>query len=142
MALTVRIMDYFYLRITDGPLKAYDLLAKLASEEISLLAFSAIPYGEHGVELTIFPDQRDVFVRFAGKSRWALTGPQHACVIQGDDRLGALAEIQKELIDAGVNIYASSGITDGAGRYGYVIYFKEGDHLAASRAVEALKCLR
>ena len=87
MALTVRIMDYFYLRIKHEPLKAYELLAALASEEINLLAFSAVPYGDHGVELTIFPDRSEVFVRLADKSGWALTGPQHACVIQGDDHL-------------------------------------------------------
>lgn len=142
MALTVRMMDYFYTRIRDEPSKAYELLASLASEEINLLAFSAVPYGDHGVELTIFPDRSELFLRLAHKSGWTLTGPQHALMIQGDDRLGALAEIQKELVDAGVSIYASSGVTDGAGHYGYVIYFKEGDHHAAARALEALKCLR
>lgn len=142
MALTVRILDYFYLRIQDKPHKAYQLLSTLASEDINLLAFSAVPYGAHGVELTLFPDRADAFVRLAKKSGWPLTPPQHACVIQGDDYLGAFAEIQRELIDAGVNIYASTGLTDGIGRYAYVIYFKEGDHLAAAHAVEALKCLR
>ncbi len=142
MALSVRVVDYYYLRIRDEPGKAYDLLAALATQEINLLAFSAVPYGEHEVELTIFPDQRDAFVRLAEKSGWALTGPQHACMIQGDDRLGALAEVQKELIRAGVSIYASTGVTDGAGHYGYVIYFRESDHLAASRALAALECLR
>lgn len=142
MALAVRIMDYFYLRIRDESGKAYELLAALANEEINLLAFSAVPYGDHGVELTVFPDRSESFVRLAEKSGWPLTAPQHACMIQGDDHLGALAEIQKELVDAGVNIYASTGVTDAAGHYAYVIYFKEGDHLAAARAVEALKCLR
>jgi hypothetical protein len=142
MALTVRILDYFYLRIQDEPRKAYQFLATLASEEINLLAFSAVPFGAHGVELTLFPDRADAFVRLAEKTGWPMTAPQHACMIQGDDRLGALGEIQRELVEAGVNIYASTGLTDGIGRYAYVIYFKEGDHLAASRAVEALKCLR
>lgn len=142
MALAVRIMDYFYLRIRDEPEKAYQLLATLASEEISLLAFSAVPYGDHGVELTIFPDRSEAFLRLAERSKWPLTPPQHACVIQGDDHLGALAEIQRELAEAGVSIYASTGVTDGAGRYAYVIYFKEGDHAAAARAVDALRCLR
>lgn len=46
-----------------------------------------------------------------------------------------LTEIHKRLRDAGVQIYASTGVTDGQGRYGYVIYTKEGDHV---RAVKAL----
>jgi hypothetical protein len=142
MELSVRILDYYYFRIRDEPGKAYQLLAKLAREEINLLAFNAVPYRNNEVELTIFPDRADSFVRLAEKSGWPLTGPQHACMIQGDDHLGALAEIQKELIEAGVSIYASTGVTDGAGHYAYLIYFKEGDHLAASRALEALNCLR
>ena len=57
MSLAVRIIDYYYLRIRDEPGKAYELLAQLAREEINLVAFSAVPYGAHGVELTLFPDR-------------------------------------------------------------------------------------
>ena len=32
--------------------------------------------------------------------------------MQGDDELGALAEIHQQLFRADVNIYASSGVTD------------------------------
>jgi hypothetical protein len=56
-------------------------------------------------------------------------------LIQGDDHLGALAEIHRRLLDARVNIYASTGVTDGDGHYGYVIYVKEEDHQAAARAL-------
>ncbi len=138
MALSVRTMEYFYTRVEDQPGRAYELLAKLASEEISLLAFSAVPFGANHVELTIFPDRSEKLVLAARKLGWTLTGPQHACLIQGDDHLGALAEIQKKLFDAGVKIYASSGVTDGKGRYGYVIYFREGDHLTAAQALQNL----
>jgi hypothetical protein len=134
-ALSVRTLEYFYIRVEDKPERAYELLAKLASEEVSMLAFSAVPYGNNRVELTIFPDRSASLLRAAEKFGWTLSGPQHACLIQGDDRLGALAEIQKKLIDAGVSIYASSGITDGGGHFGYVIYFKEGDSEAAAHAL-------
>jgi hypothetical protein len=142
MALTVRTIEYFYTRIQSEPVKAYEILAKLSSEEINLLAFSAVPFGANHIELTIFPDRREDFVRLAQKLGWTLTGPQHACLIQADDCLGALAEIQKALIDAGVSIYASSGVTDGNGHFGYVIYFREGDHIAAAKALEALTCIQ
>jgi hypothetical protein len=134
MALKVRTVEYFYTRI-EGSGRAYELLAKLASEEINLLAFSAVPFGPDRVELTIFPDRSDQLVALAKKLGWTLTGPYHACLIQGDDQLGALAAIQKTLIDAGVSIYASSGVTDGTGHYGYVIYLKEGDHITAAKVL-------
>ena len=133
--LSVRTVEYFYIRVEDQPGRAYDLLRTLAAEEVNLLAFSAVPYSQHRVELTIFPDRSDALLRAASKYGWSISSPQHACLIQGDDQLGALAEIQKKLIDAGVSIYASSGITDGQGRFGYVIYFKEGDHIAAQHAL-------
>src|SRR5579864_1882837 len=134
-ALSVRTVEYFYIRVEDEPGRAYELLRTLASEEVNLLAFSAVPYGKDRVELTIFPDRPDALMRAAGKYGWTLSGPQHACLIQGDDQLGALAKIQKKLIEAGVKIYASSGITDGEGHFGYVIYFKEGDQIAAEHAL-------
>jgi hypothetical protein len=121
--------------VEDEPGRAYGLLAKLASEDINLLAFGAVPYGPNHVELTIFPDRSEDFQRVAQKLGWPLTGPQHACLIQGDDNLGALAEIHRRLRDANVNIYASTGVTDGEGRYGYVIYVKEEDHQSAAKAL-------
>lgn len=137
MALNVRNVEYFYSRVVNEPDKTYGLLAQLAAEEIHLLAFSAVPFGENHVELTLFPDRADDLVRAAGKFGLTLAGPQHAVLIQGDDHLGALADIHKCLSQAGVKIYASSGVTDGTGRYGYLIYFSEDDHLEAARALAA-----
>src|ERR1700680_94714 len=110
MPLKVRIAEYFYVKVEAAPGKAYELLESLASEEINVLAFSAVPYGPNYVELTIFPDRSENLVRLAKKMNWTLIGPQHACLIHGDDHLGALAEIQQRLADEGVSIYASSGV--------------------------------
>jgi hypothetical protein len=137
MAINVQAVEYFYASVENEPGKAYELLAQLASEDVNLLAFSAVPFGPNHVQLTIFPERGRDFQAFAGRSGWTVTGPQHAILIQGDDRLGALAEIHRKLRDAGVRIYASSGVTDGQGRYGYVIYTSEGDHLAAAKALSA-----
>jgi hypothetical protein len=135
MTFSVRTVEYFYTRVEEEPRRAYDFLARLASEEINLLAFSAVPFGPNHIELAIFPDRSDEFQRVAKKLGWTLIGPQHACLVQGDDHLGALAEIHRRLLDSGVSIYASTGVTDGEGHYGYVIYVKEEDHQAAARAL-------
>jgi hypothetical protein len=135
MTFSVRTVEYFYTRVEEEPSRAYNFLARLASEEINLLAFNAVPFGPNHVELTIFPDRSDELQRVAEKLGWALIGPQHACLVQGDDHLGALAEIHRRLLDTGVSIYASTGVTDGEGHYGYVIYVKEEDHQAAARAL-------
>ena len=139
MSLNVQTAEYFYIRIEDSREQAYELLAQLAFEDVNLLAFSAVPFGPNHVELTIFPDRSDKFVQLAKKLKWDLVGPQHAFLVQGDDNLGALADIQRMLLEADVNIYASSGVTDGSGRFGYVIYFKEDDYERAARALGAVK---
>jgi hypothetical protein len=64
-----------------------------------------------------------------------LTGPHCAFLIQGDDRLGELAEIHLGLFEAGINVYASSGVTDGRGSYGYVVHVRKEDHDNASRVL-------
>lgn len=138
MALTVRTVEYFYARVENDPAKAYEFLARLAMEDVNLLAFSAVPFGLNHVELTLFPDRSDSLLHAAGKLGWNLTGPQHAVLIQGDDRLGATADIHRCLREAGVGIYASSGVTDGSGHYGYVIYFREADYQEAARALAAV----
>ncbi|MBV6430362.1 MAG: hypothetical protein IANPNBLG_00473 [Bryobacteraceae bacterium] len=134
MSFSVRRVRYYYVRLEDKPGRGYELLARLASEDINLLAFSVVPYGSM-VELTIFPENEAGFAAALAKHGIQISVPQHAFLIQGDDRLGALAEIHKALFDAGVNIYASSGVTDGLGHFGYIIYIKESDHAAASRAL-------
>lgn len=137
MALRVRTVEYYYARFQDERGKAYELLARLALEGIDILAFSAVPFGRNHAEFTIFPNSADDLLRVASKLGLKLTGPQHACLINGDDHLGAFAEIHKTLGDAGVDIYATSGVTDESGHYGYVIYFKEGDHERAAKVLGA-----
>jgi hypothetical protein len=138
MSLSVRGVEYFYVRIHDAPEKAYEFLAQLAAGDVNLLAFSAVPFGPNHVELTIFPDRTETFIRLAEKLGWKITGPLHSFLVQGDDHLGTLAEIQRMLLDAGVRIYASSGVTCGGGQYGYVIYIKEDDHQRAAKALGAV----
>ena len=64
-----------------------------------------------------------------------LSEPQHAFLVQGDDRLGALVGIHERLYEAGVNVYGSNGVTDGRGGFGYVLYVRPSDFEAAAAAL-------
>ncbi|UCE86633.1 MAG: hypothetical protein JSU66_02535, partial [Deltaproteobacteria bacterium] len=64
-----------------------------------------------------------------------LDGPHPALLVQGDDELGALAGVHALLHEANVNVYASSGVTDGKGSYGYVIYVRPEDYERAAAAL-------
>jgi hypothetical protein len=127
MCARIRTVDYFYATVEDRPGQACQLLSQLASAEVNLLAFSAVPTGPEHTQLVLFPENMAALARAAEESGFTITGPQRAFLIQGDDRLGALAEIHQKLCDAHINVYASTGVTDGKGGYGYVIYVRPDD---------------
>jgi len=127
MAATVRPVAYFYLVVEDRPGEAYRLLAGIASGGVNLLAFNAIPLGMAKTQLVLFPDDVEQLARVAEDQGLALSGPQHAILIQGDDRLGALVDIHRQLFEAGINVGCSSGLTDGRGGFGYLLYMRHDD---------------
>ena len=124
MSYQIRRVDYFYTMVQDVPGAAYDLLARLAGMGVNLVAFAAIPVGPQRTQLTLFPDDTSVLREAAGRGTMELDGPHPALLVQGDDKLGALAEVHHKLTQANVNVYASTGVVDGRGTYGYVIYVR------------------
>lgn len=135
MAAKVRPVEYFYAIVEDKPGEAYSFLQKLASAEINLLAFNAIPLGMEKTELVLFPEETGRLARAAERLGLMLRGPHRAFLIQGDDELGALVNIHRVLADAKVNVLSSSGVTDGRGGYGYLVYVRGEDFDAAARAL-------
>ena len=72
----------------------------------------------------------------AQKAGMALDGPHRALLVQGDDELGALAVVHEKIYRSSVNVYASSAIADGAGKYGHIIYVRPEDFERAAKALE------
>jgi len=132
-AMGVKIVpgEYYHATVKDRPGEAYRLLAQLASSGVNLLAFSAVPVGPGQAQLVLFPADGQQLLKAAEKAGFDVTGPQHALVITGDDRLGAIAEIHRKLYDAKINVYASTGVTAECGRFGYIVYVKDQDYEAA-----------
>jgi hypothetical protein len=135
MAYTIRRADYFYTTVTDEPGERYQLLSQLAGLGVNLLAFTAMPVGPMRSQLTLFPEEPARMIEAARKAGLALDGPHAALLVQGDDELGAFARIHVRLYEAQVNVYASSGVTDGRGAFGYILYVRAEDY---DRAVQAL----
>jgi len=125
MAFTIRRADYFYASVRDELGAAYGLLSQLAELGVNLLAFTAVPSGPSLAQFALFPADPNKLLAEARSANLPLDGPYHALLVQGDDELGALASVHKRLADAGVDIYASSGVTDGRGAFGYVVYVRE-----------------
>ena len=127
MPVTKRRAEYYYAHVKDTPGEAYRFLSCLGDAGVNLLAFNAIPTGPEHTQLVIFPEEPDMLRKVCEEAGWGLEGPHVAFLIQGDDRLGAFAEIHQILAEGQVNVYASNGVTDGRGGYGYILWVKPQD---------------
>lgn len=135
MAYTIRPVEYFHATVVDQPGEAYRVLSTLADLGVNLLAFTAVPVGPDETQLTLFPSDPSKMTSEAAKAQMTLEGPHPALLLQGDDELGALTEAHERLYRAKVNVYASSGVADGMGKYGYVIYVRAEDCERAAKAL-------
>src|SRR5512134_191007 len=136
MAYRIRRVEYFHATVVDQPGEAYQVLSALAGLGVNLLGFTAVPVGPDRTQLTLFPDDPGRMRSEARKAGMALDGPHKALLVQGDDELGALAVVHEKIYRANVNVYASSAIADGAGKYGHVIYVRPEDFERAAKALE------
>ena len=135
MAHKIRKVEYFYTTVKDQPGSSFNLLSQLAGLGINQLAFVAVPTGPTHTQLTIFPEDSNQLITVANRSGLSLDGPHPAILVQGDDELGALQEIHNKLFLANVDVYASTGVTDGKGGFGYLVYVRPKEF---DRAVNAL----
>jgi len=125
MAFTIRRVQYYYANVRDELGAAYRVLSQLADLGVDLLAFTAVPSGPARAQFALFPADPNKLVAEARAAQLPLDGPYHALLVQGDDELGALASVHERLFEVGVDIYASAGVTDGRGSFGYVVYVRE-----------------
>jgi predicted amino acid-binding ACT domain protein len=131
----IRRVDYFNTTIRDRPGEVYRLLSQLAEMGLNLVAFTGVPIGPSSTQLTLFPEDTAAMESAAQRAGMRLEGPHPAFLVQGDDKLGALAGFHQDLYRANVNVYASSGVTDGRGTFGYLIYVRPEDYDRAAAAL-------
>jgi hypothetical protein len=94
-----------------------------------------LPVGPTRTQLTLFPEESARLVEAARRAGLTLDGPQPALLVQGDDELGALARVHRDLAQAGVNVYASTGVADGRGAFGYILYVRPDEYERAAQVL-------
>ncbi|MFN8224427.1 MAG: hypothetical protein U0R50_14405 [Gaiellales bacterium] len=137
MPHTIRRVEYYYANVRDELGVAYRVLSALATRGVNLLAFTAVPSGPALAQFALFPENPSMLLAEGKAAGLPLDGPYHALLVQGDDELGALAAVHERLLDAGIDIYASTGVTDGLGSFGYVVYVREDQFERAAEAAGA-----
>lgn len=137
MSTGIRRVFYVTTLAVDRPGSAYQVLQDLAREEINLLAFSCVPVGPRDVQVTLYPEDIDRLEAAAPRIGLTLTREEQAILVYGDDEVGALVEVHRQLCDAQINVYATHGVSDARGHFGYLIHVRPED---VDRACETLGC--
>lgn len=126
MANTIQRVQYFYAEVPDKPGEGARLLGMLREEGVNLLAFSGFPKGRRA-QIDFVPADPIALKAAAKKAKLKLVGPKNGFLIQGDDRVGAMAEIVAKLAEAKINVTAVDAVAAGAGRYGAILWVKPRD---------------
>lgn len=137
MAETIRRVQYFYLEVPDKPGEGARILQLLKEEGVNLLAFSGFPKSRRA-QIDLIPADAAALKAAAKKAKLKLVGPKTAFLIQGDDRIGAMADIVAKLAEAKINVTAVDAVSAGIGRYGAILWVKPRDVNKATNVLGAV----
>ena len=134
MADTIRRVSYYYTTTSDKPGEGARLLETMRSGGVNLLAFHAFPSARKA-QVDFVPADAALFTAAAKGAKIKLSKPKTAFLVEGDDRVGAVAGIMARLGAAKINVTAVTGVCAGMGRYGAILWVKQRD---VSKAASAL----
>jgi hypothetical protein len=135
MADTVRGVEYYYVTVPNAPGEGQRILSALKESGVNLLAFLGFP-GEGGQsQIDLVPEDAAALREAADRAGIALSEAKRAFLVQGDDRVGAVADTIAKLAEANVNVTAAAAAGAGSGRFGMIVWVAPGDY---ERAAEAL----
>ena len=126
MADTIRLVEYFYMTAPDKPGEGARALKTLKEAGVNLVAFSAFPEGRRA-QLDFIPADAAAFKQAAKEAKWKVVGPKRGFLVQGDDRVGAVADLLERLGAAKINVTAIDAVTVTDGRYGAIFWVARKD---------------
>jgi hypothetical protein len=137
MSEMIRKVDYYYATVPDKPGEGARLLTVFKDAGVGLLAFHGFPSARK-VQLDFIPTDPAAFSAAAKHARIKLSKPKTAFLVEGDDRVGAIAGVLVKLSTAKINVTAVTGVCAGMGRYGAILWVKPRDVKKAAAALEAM----
>jgi hypothetical protein len=137
MADTVRGVDYFYVTIPDAPGEGNRLLSTLRDAGVSLLAYLGFPVGGGESQIDFVPENAGALRQAVEGAGLALSEAKRAFLVEGDDRVGAVADTTAKLAAANINVTAAAAVSAGSGRYGMILWVTPEDHERAADVLGA-----
>jgi hypothetical protein len=127
--------EYYYTVVDNNPGVLYRLLDHFQAMGVGFFAFTAFPLADNKSQLDFFPIDAEKFLDAAREAKLDITGPLSAFVVQGEDATGALVSYHQRLSEAGINVHAANGVSDGNGGFGYVLWVNPEDFDEAAKHV-------
>jgi hypothetical protein len=137
MADAVKSVEYRYATVDDAPGGGEPILSALEEAGVNLIAVLGFPAGGGRSQLDLVPEDPAALAEAAEQAGVTLSEPKRAFLIQGDDRVGAVAEATRKLAQAGVNVTAAAAIAAGSGQYGMIVWVAPADQERAAAALGA-----
>lgn len=123
---TIRKVDYFAMKARNQPGEAARLLEIFRKAGVNLLGFTGFPDGP-GAQIDFIPEDPLQFSKAAEKAGLTFQAQKTGFLIQGSDRVGAVADVIGRLAAARINITAVDAVCAGGGRYGAMLWVKAPD---------------
>jgi len=128
---TLRLVEYFYVTVPNKAGEGARALSTLKEAGVNLLAFSGFPSGRRA-QLDFIPADSAAFKQVAKQARWKVVGPKRGFLVQGDDRVGAIAELLDRLDSAKIGVTAMDAVSVD-GRYGAIFWVAPADLKKAAK---------
>jgi hypothetical protein len=137
MADTVQRVEYFAAIVADKAGEAHRVLAALAAAGVDLRAFCGFPIGDGKAQLDFVPVDAKKLAGAAEGLKLRLRKPKPALLVEGDDRVGAVASVLEKLARDKIPITAAQAVSAGAGRWGMIVWVKPARFEKAARTLGA-----
>jgi hypothetical protein len=137
MTETVRGVEYYYVTVPDEPGEGQRILSALKDSGVNLLAFLGFPVGGGQSQIDLVPEEPQQLRDAAERAGVTLSEAKRAFLIQGDDRVGAVADTTAKLAAANINLTAAAATGAGSGRYGMILWVAPADYERAADALGA-----
>lgn len=135
MADEVRRADYYVATIPHRAGQGAKILKAFQDAKVNFRALHAFPEGGKA-QIDFFPEDSKAFERAAKEAGIEVSRKKTAFLVQGRDRVGAVAELLGKLGDARVNVTALDAVSTG-GKFGALLWVKPDKVDAAAKALGA-----
>ena len=135
MADTIRAVDYWYAEVLDKPGEGARILAALKQDQVNMLAFSGFPIAKGKAQIDFVPEDGEAFRKTAARLGLELSDRKRAFLVQGEDRVGAVADHIERLATERIGVVSSQGLCAGNGRWAMILWVKASDYQRAGKVL-------